>query len=152
MDEVRRKMRVKHYSVRTEQAYIAWIRRLILANDKRHPCVLGGAEVERFLSGLATEGNEAAGTQNQALSALLFLYRRVLGIELPWMSGVVRAKHGQFPIVAFRLGLARCSRSPVDRWREAASFPASATDVGRGPSWIGRATCDGLLLARMKGT
>jgi hypothetical protein len=83
MDVVRRKMRVKHYSLRTEQAYMAWIRRFILANDKRHPRELGGAEVEQFLSGLATEGNVAAGTQNQALSALLFLYRQVLGIDLP---------------------------------------------------------------------
>lgn len=92
MDVVRRKLRVKHYSLRTEQAYVAWIRRFILANGKRHPRELGGAEVERFLSELATVGGVAAGTQNQALSALLFLYRQVLGIELPWMGSVVRAK------------------------------------------------------------
>jgi integron integrase len=92
MDVVRRKMRVKHFSLRTEQAYMAWIRRFILANGKRHPRELGGVEVERFLSALATEGKVAAGTQNQALSALLFLYRQVLGIDLPWMSNVVRAK------------------------------------------------------------
>jgi integron integrase len=85
-------LRVKHYSLRTEQAYTGWIRRFILANGKRHPRYLGGAEVETFLSDLATEGNVAAGTQNQALSALLFLYRDVLGLDLPWMTEVVRAK------------------------------------------------------------
>jgi len=92
MDDVRRKLRVKHYSLRTEQAYTGWIRRFILASGKRHPRELGGVEVEAFLSRLATEGEVAAGTQNQALSALLFLYRDVLAIDLPWMASVVRAK------------------------------------------------------------
>ena len=91
-DEVRRKMRTKHYSLRTERVYVQWMRRFILMNGKRHPRELGGMEVERFLSYLATEGDVAASTQNQALSALLFLYRQVLGIELPWMENVVRAK------------------------------------------------------------
>jgi integron integrase len=85
-------LRLKHYSLRTEQAYIGWIRRFIVANNRRHPREMGGDEVEAFLSRLAVEGNVAAGTQNQALSALLFLYRIVLGIELPWMENVVRAK------------------------------------------------------------
>jgi len=92
MDEVRRKLRVKHYSLRTQQAYTGWIRRFILANDKRHPREMGGCEVEAFLSRLASDGDVAAGTQNQALSALLFLYREVLGVELPWMDNVTRAK------------------------------------------------------------
>ena len=92
MDELRRRMRLKHYSLRTEQAYMAWVRRFILANGKRHPRELGGTEVERFLSGLATEGGASAGTQNQALSALLFLYREVLQATLPWLDNVVRAK------------------------------------------------------------
>jgi integron integrase len=91
-DEVRRKFRLKHYSVRTERAYLQWMRRFILMNGNRHPRELGGAEVERFLSHLATEGEVAASTQNQALSALLFLYRQVLDVELPWMENVVRAK------------------------------------------------------------
>jgi len=95
MEEVRRRLRVKHYSLRTEQAYTAWIRRFILANGKRHPRELGGAEVEAFLSRLANEGEVAAGTQNQALSALLFLYREVLRAELPWMKDVTRAKRPQ---------------------------------------------------------
>ena len=95
LDEVRRVLRVKHYSLRTEVVYVGWIRRFILANDKRHPHDMGGAEVEGFLSQLAVQGKVAASTQNQALSALLFLYRNVLGIELPWMEGVIRAKRPQ---------------------------------------------------------
>src|SRR5579883_3419342 len=92
LDEVRRKLRVKNYSLRTEQAYVAWIRRFILANGKRHPRELGAKEVEAFLSRLAIESNVAAATQNQALAALLYLYREVLGVELPWLDQVVRAK------------------------------------------------------------
>jgi len=92
MDEVRRRLRVKHYSVRTEKAYVGWIRRFILANGKRHPREMGAPEVEAFLTRLAVEGDVAASTQNQALSALLFLYREVLGIDLPWLEQVTRAK------------------------------------------------------------
>ncbi len=92
LERVRRRCRVKHYSGRTEQAYVAWIWRFIRATGGKHPKDVGGAEVERFLTRLATEGNVAASTQNQALAALLFLYREVLGGELPWMEHVVRAK------------------------------------------------------------
>ncbi|KRF02249.1 integrase [Frateuria sp. Soil773] len=92
LDELRRVLRVKHYSLRTEQIYVDWTRRFILANGRRHPRDMGAAEVEAFLSHLAVQGNVAASTQNQALSALLFLYREVLGIELPWLDGVTRAK------------------------------------------------------------
>lgn len=92
LDEVRRRMRLKHYSLRTEQAYVAWIRRFIFASGRRHPRELGAADVERFLSGLAVRQGVAASTQNQALSALLFLYREVLRLDLPWLQGVVRAK------------------------------------------------------------
>jgi len=95
LDEVRRVLRLKHYSIRTETVYVAWVRRFILANGKRHPRDMGEAEVEGFLSGLAVQGKVAATTQNQALAALLFLYKQVLGIELPWMEGVVRAKRSQ---------------------------------------------------------
>ncbi|WP_395683334.1 integron integrase [Dokdonella sp.] len=90
--EVRRRMRLMHYSLATERIYVQWMRRFIFANGRRHPRELGGEEVERFLSRLATEGDVAASTQNQALSALLFLYREVLRIDLPWMENVVRAK------------------------------------------------------------
>ncbi|WP_454833042.1 integron integrase [Pseudoxanthomonas wuyuanensis] len=95
LEQVRKRCRVRHYSLRTERAYVQWIRRFILANGKRHPREMGGMEVESFLSRLATEDDVAASTQNQALSALLFLYREVLGIELPWMESVVRAKRPQ---------------------------------------------------------
>lgn len=95
LDEVRRRLRLKHYSLRTEAIYTEWIRRFILANGKRHPREMGAVEVEGFLSGLAVHGGVAASTQNQALSALLFLYREVLRIDLPWMETMVRAKRSR---------------------------------------------------------
>ena len=91
-DQFRSRCRLKRFSRRTERVYWYWIRRYILVNGKRHPRDLGGREVETFLSLLATDGKVAASTQNQALSALLFLYREVLAIDLPWMENVVRAK------------------------------------------------------------
>jgi integron integrase len=95
LDQVRNKIRVTHYSIRTETQYLQWIKRFILFHGKRHPKEMGAAEVEAFLSHLAVEGNVSASTQNQALSALLFLYREVLAIELPWLDDVVRAKKPQ---------------------------------------------------------
>lgn len=83
---------MRHYSLRTEQVYVGWILRFIRFHGRRHPREMGAPEVEAFLSSLAVEGRVAASTQNQALSALLFLYREVLDIELPWMADVVRAK------------------------------------------------------------
>lgn len=91
-EEVRRRLRVKHYSLRTERAYLGWIRRFVLANGKRHPRTLGAPQVEAFLSRLAVEGRVSPSTQNQALSALLFLYRDVLEVDLPWLDNVTRAK------------------------------------------------------------
>ncbi len=93
--KVRETIKLKHYSRRTEVAYLGWIRRFILSNGKRHPRHLGGLEVEKFLTSLAVAGKVSASTQNQALSALLFLYKDVLGVELPWMESVVRAKHSR---------------------------------------------------------
>ena len=92
LDQVRGKIRLKHYSIRTEQAYTDWIKRFILHFGKRHPNELGAAEVEQFLTHLAVEGKVAASTQNQAKSALLFLYKEVLELELPWLDNVERAK------------------------------------------------------------
>lgn len=92
LDQVRGKIRVKHYSIRTEQAYVDWIKRYILHFGKRHPDAMGAAEVEAFLTHLAVAGKVAASTQNQAKSALLFLYREVLGQELPWLDNVEQAK------------------------------------------------------------
>jgi integron integrase len=106
--EVRRVLRVHHYSLRTEQAYLGWIRRFVEANGRVNPRELGALEVERFLSRLAVEREVSAGTQNQALAALLFLYRRVLNLELPWMESVVRAKRSQrVPTVLSRLEVER---------------------------------------------
>jgi integron integrase len=100
LDEVRNRLRLKHYSLRTEKVYVYWIRRYILENGKTHPRELGGLAVEAFLSKLATKDQVSASTQNQALSALLFLYREVLGIALPWMENVVRAKQSRkLPVV-----------------------------------------------------
>lgn len=95
LEVVRGRLRAKRYSLRTEQAYLGWIRRFILANGRRHPREMGGPEVEAFLSRLAVVGGVSASTQNQALSALLFLYREVLQVELPWMESVLRAKRSR---------------------------------------------------------
>ena len=106
LDQVRMRIRRLGLARRTEDAYVGWIRRFILANGKRHPRDMGEREVESFLSLLATRGQVAASTQNQALSALLFLYREVLGIELPWMENIRRAKRPQrLPVVLSRTEL-----------------------------------------------
>ncbi|HTA65574.1 MAG TPA: integron integrase [Xanthomonadaceae bacterium] len=103
LDLVGARMRRLGMAIRSEQAYIGWIRRFILANGKRHPKDLGRHEVEAFLTGLAVRGKVAASTQNQALSALLFLYREVLGTELPWMDEIRRAKRRErLPVVLDR--------------------------------------------------
>jgi len=92
LDQVRARMRRLGMALRSEDAYVGWIRRFIRANGKRHPRELGEREVEAFLTDLAVRRWVAASTQNQALSSLLFLYREVLGIALPWMGGIRRAK------------------------------------------------------------
>jgi integron integrase len=103
LDRVRHKIRVKHYSRRTEKAYVDWVRRYVHFHGLRHPEGLGAQEVEAFLTHLAVEGNVAAATQNQAKSALLFLYKEVLGIELPWLDGVTSAKQSRrLPVVLTR--------------------------------------------------
>jgi site-specific recombinase XerD len=100
LDQLRGKIRLKHYSIRTEDAYVDWVRRFILFHAKRHPLDMGAKEVEAFLTHLAVQGNVAASTQNQAKSALLFLYREVLGSELPWLNAVESAKRTQrLPVV-----------------------------------------------------
>lgn len=102
-ERVRQRIRAKHYSYRTEKAYLHWIRRFILFHDRRHPRELGGPAVERFLTSLAVDQKVSASTQNQALSAILFLYREVLEVELPWLDGVVRARRPERrPVVLTR--------------------------------------------------
>ena len=103
LDRVRAAVRARHYSRRTEKAYVAWIRRYILFHGKRHPSEMGAQELTSYLSSLAVDRNVAASTQNQALSALLFLYREVLDQEVPWLDDVVRARRPvRLPIVLTR--------------------------------------------------
>ena len=103
LDRVRHAIETRHYSRRTEKAYVHWTKRYIFFHGKRHPAEMGAAEVAAFLTSLAVQGKVAASTQNQALSALLFLYREVLGVELPWLDRLVRAKPPQrLPVVLTR--------------------------------------------------
>ena len=103
LDRVRDAIRVRHYSRRTEEAYVGWIRRFIFFNDKRHPRELGAGDVGRFLSHLAIERHVTASSQNQALSALLFLYRAVLDVPIGDLPAVVRARGpSRLPVVLSR--------------------------------------------------
>ena len=101
-------IRRRYYSPRTEEAYVHWIKRFIFFNGKRHPDAMGEAEVTAFLNHLASERRVAAATQNQALSAILFLYREVLGRELPWLDGVQRpTRPPRLPVVLTRAEVER---------------------------------------------
>ena len=103
LDEVRQLTRLRHYSYRTEKTYVSWVRRYILFHRLRHPKEMGAPEVTAFLSHLATDGQVSAATQNQALAALLFLYKDVLGLTLPWLDGIARARRrAQVPAVFTR--------------------------------------------------
>lgn len=100
LEQVRQRLRVKHYALRTEQSYLSWIRNYIIFHNKRHPREMAAAEIESFLSYLAVERAVSPATQNQALSALLFLYKEVLVIDLPWLDGIIRAKPSRhLPVV-----------------------------------------------------
>jgi site-specific recombinase XerD len=100
LDQVREVIRLKHYSYRTEETYVQWIRRFILFHNKRRPNEMGVPEIEAFLTRLAIEGNVTATTQNQALNALLFLYRHVLKQELDSRVDAIRAKRpSRLPVV-----------------------------------------------------
>ena len=97
---MRAEIRLRHYSIRTEEAYVDWARRFVLFHGKRHPADMGAEEIRDFLSHLASERNVSASTQNQAKSALLFLYKEVLGLDLPWLDEVISAKKGKrLPVV-----------------------------------------------------
>lgn len=107
LERVRWHLRVKRYSIRTEQAYVDWIRRYILFHGKRHPADMGEEEIAAFLSYLAVEGRVAASTQNQALSALLFLYQQVLERKLDYLAGMERAQRPPRRPVVFTRAEAR---------------------------------------------
>ena len=101
--QMRRVLRLGHYSRRTEEAYVRWVIRFVRASGMRHPAELGEEEVTRFLSGLAEAGRVSASTQTQALSAILFLYRNVMRSEFPWLTRVVRApRRTRLPVVLTR--------------------------------------------------
>ena len=103
LDQVRERIRYKHYSFRTEQAYLMWIRRFIRFHALRHPREMGAAEIEAFLSHLANERDVSSSTHNQAFSALLFLYGEVLGITLPWLGEIKRPKRPRrLPVILTR--------------------------------------------------
>ncbi|MFN9965387.1 MAG: integron integrase, partial [Lysobacteraceae bacterium] len=103
IDAVRFMLRAKHYSIRTEHAYLGWIRRYMAENGRRHPKELDGRALGAFLTRLAVEGRVSSSTQSQALSALLFLYREVLGVSPEWLEDVVRAKRSvRVPVVLSR--------------------------------------------------
>lgn len=103
LDVMREKLRVRHMAYRTEQAYLQWVKRYVAFHKRRHPRELGPQDLERFLTHLAVDRKVSAGTQNQALQALLFLYRQVLGVDLPWLEGVTRAARSQrLPVVLGR--------------------------------------------------
>lgn len=103
LDVVRARIRAKHYSYRTEEQYVDWIRRFILFSGKRHPADMSAPDVARYLTHLALIRRVSASTQNQALAAILFLYRQVLEVDLPWLENVVRARTAQHvPVVLSR--------------------------------------------------
>lgn len=100
LDQMREVIRVKHYSLRTEKTYLSWVRNFIHWSGLRHPADMGAPEIEAFLSMLANQRDVAASTQNQALAALLFLYKQVLGVDMPWLDGITRAKKpARLPVV-----------------------------------------------------
>lgn len=100
LDAVRDQIRLRNFSIRTEQVYVDWCKRFILFHGKRHPAEMGAPELEAFLTHLAVQRHVSAGTQNQARSAVLFMYRHALNMQLPWLTDVVRAKASQhLPVV-----------------------------------------------------
>lgn len=145
LDVVRDRLRLKHYSIRTEQQYVNWIRRFVLFHDKRHPREMGATEVSAFLTHLAVAGNVAASTQNQALSALLFLYREVLEVELPWLDEMVRAKQPRkLPVVLTRQEVGNVLDRMEGMFRQA-YCGSQAIDTSRPPSAASNKTaaCEG---------
>ena len=118
MDQVRERVRYLHFSFRTEEAYLYWIRAFVLFHEKKHPKDMGLQEVEAFLSHLANERHVAAATHKQALSALLFLYGKVLGRELPWMGAIGRPKSSaKLPVVLTPVEVAQVLSALDGRYR-----------------------------------
>jgi integron integrase len=134
LDQVRDALRVRHYSYRTEQAYVGWIRRFILFHGKRHPSSLGSDAIADFLSSLARDRNVSASTQAQALASLLFLYRSVLDVDLPWVENVVRARRPKhIPVVLTRAEVKRVlAELAGDYWLVASLLYGSGLRLSEG--------------------
>ena len=124
---VRKTLRTQHYSYRTEETYLKWIRRFIHFNGKRHPRELGATEIQSFLSDLAVRGRVSASTQNQALSTILILYKKVLQIDLPWMDDIVRAKISVDDVVEW-IGIRQRVGDRRRKWR--GRIPLKQIEVG----------------------
>ena len=145
LDRVRQAIRMRHYSRRTEQAYVDWVRRFALFHDKRHPETTGAADIRAFLSWLATQRHVSASTQNQALSALLFLYRRVLQIEIgPWIPWRGRSGRRACRWRSPKTRPCGCWRSSTGscgsiKWANPAGSPAIAADGGCCHDWAAAA-------------
>jgi integron integrase len=122
LDQLRQRIRYKHYSLRTEKAYVFWVRRYIRFHGLKHPKTLGAADVERYLTQLATVGKVAPSTHKQALAAIMFLYREVLGIDLPWLGEIGRPRTpARMPVVLSREEVAALlSKMPEGYWLIAA--------------------------------
>ncbi|MFV2057948.1 MAG: phage integrase N-terminal SAM-like domain-containing protein [Thiohalomonadales bacterium] len=117
LDQVRERIRLKQYSIRTEETYVSWIQRFIFFHNKRHPREMGKKKVEQFLTDLAVNRNVAASTQNLALSSVLFLYREVLQIELPWLNDVTHAKKPRkLPVVLTRMEVTAVLKRVRSSW------------------------------------
>jgi site-specific recombinase XerD len=114
--ELRRALRLHHYSPRTEEAYVQWVRRFIRFCGGRHPRELGAGDVSRFLTHLAVDGHVTASTQNQALAAIVFLYRDVLDVQVGWLANLVRAKRSErVPVVLTKQEVRRVLAQLKDR-------------------------------------
>ena len=138
LDQVRERIRYLHYSLRTEESYLHWIRAFIRFHGRRHPRELGGEHIEAFLMWLANERGVAVSTHRQALSALLFLYQKVLGLDLPWMQSIGRPQRkARLPVV-----LSRCRGACVGAAARRASL------VGANALWHGHAYHRSLAVAR----
>ena len=120
LEEVRDVMRVQHYAIRTEQAYVEWIKRFILFHQKRHPDEMGEIEIAAFLTHLVVDRNVAPATQGQALNALIFLYRKVLNRSMGEIPGIVRSKKKvKVPVVLTQLKVANLlSKLEGVHWRQ----------------------------------
>jgi len=105
LDQVRDAIRTRHYSYRTEEAYVGWIKRFIFFHHKRHPAEMGPVEITQFLTALAVDRQVSASTQNQALAAILFLYKEVLGCDPGWLDDIVRAKRPERLPVVLTMGV-----------------------------------------------